>query len=64
MIDVPAGECLYVGDAERDIEAGNAAGMATLVARYGYIREDEAPDKWPALGMLAAPLDLIEWLPL
>ena len=64
MIDVPAGECLYVGDAERDIEAGNAAGMATLVARYGYIREDEAPDKWPALGMLAAPLDLIDWLPL
>ncbi|MDH5484582.1 MAG: HAD-IA family hydrolase, partial [Gammaproteobacteria bacterium] len=30
-------ECLYVGDARRDIEAGNRAGMPTLIAMYGYI---------------------------
>lgn len=64
MIDIPAGECIYVGDAERDIEAGNAAGMTTLVARYGYIRDDEMPHAWPAAGILQQPLDLIEWLPL
>ena len=29
--------CLYIGDAERDIEAGRAAGMKTVVALYGYI---------------------------
>ena len=63
MIDIPAGECLYVGDAERDIQAGNAAGMTTLVARYGYIRDDETPDSWPATGVLDNPLDLLEWLP-
>ena len=64
MLDIPAAECIYVGDAERDIEAGNAAGMTTLIARYGYIRDDETPDAWPALGTLAKPLDLLEWLPL
>ena len=37
--------------------------MATLVARYGYIRDDEKPEAWPALGMLGAPLDLLDWLP-
>ena len=63
LLAVPAAACVYVGDAERDMEAGNAAGMATLVARYGYIRDDELPDEWPAAGCLAAPLDLLDWLP-
>ena len=63
VLDVPPADCVYVGDAERDIEAGNAAGMATLVARYGYIRDDEVPDEWPAAGCLAGPLDLLDWLP-
>ena len=63
MIDIPAAECIYVGDAERDIEAGNAAGMTTLVARYGYIGDHETPHAWPAAGVLENPLDLIPWLP-
>ena len=63
LLGVPAVDCLYVGDAERDVEAGNAAGMITLVARYGYIRDDELPDEWSAAGCLAAPLDLLHWLP-
>lgn len=60
---LPPGECLYVGDAERDIEAGNAAGMATLVASYGYIQADETPRSWPAAGAIATPRDLLDWLP-
>ena len=41
-LGVPAARCVYVGDAERDVAAGVAAGMRTIVARYGYIdaRED------------------------
>ena len=62
MLAVPAAQCVYVGDAERDVEAGNAAGMATLVARYGYIRQDEMPELWPAHGQLASPLELLFWL--
>ena len=63
MIGVAPAECVYVGDAERDIEAGNAAGMITLVARYGYIGDDDMPDRWPAAGVLEHPLDLLDWLP-
>jgi N-acetyl-D-muramate 6-phosphate phosphatase len=63
LLAMPPADCVYVGDAERDVEAGNAAGMSTLVARYGYIRRDEAPDLWPAHGHLASPLDLLAWLP-
>src|SRR5690606_17411253 len=40
-LGVPAARCCYVGDSPRDIAAGKAAGMATIAARYGYIRPDE-----------------------
>jgi len=40
--------CIYVGDAQRDIEAGQRAGMKTVVAAYGYIGEDEALESWGA----------------
>ena len=55
--------CVYVGDAERDVEAGRAAGMLTLVAHYGYIQAHEEPEAWPAHGHLERPSDLIAWLP-
>jgi len=54
----PAG-CLYVGDAERDIIAGKAAGMDTMIAAYGYLAEDDKPEEWGAQGMIAVPLDLL-----
>jgi phosphoglycolate phosphatase len=38
--------CIYVGDHERDIIAGKAAGMYTVAALYGYIDETENPDTW------------------
>lgn len=41
-------QCIYVGDAERDIEAGRRAGMATIAAGYGYIPDDEDPVSWQA----------------
>ncbi|MFQ6023055.1 MAG: HAD family hydrolase [Acidiferrobacterales bacterium] len=55
-------QCLYVGDAERDIRAGKDAGMKTLVALFGYIREDEDPREWGADGMVQAPMEIIDWL--
>ena len=63
MLGTPATRCVYVGDAERDVTAGVAAGMHTLVARYGYITASETPDAWPADGVLASPRELIDWLP-
>ena len=55
-------ECLYLGDAERDIAAGRNAGMRTLVALFGYLGADDHPDSWQADGMIEHPLQLLRWL--
>jgi 2-phosphoglycolate phosphatase len=57
------GRCVYVGDAERDVTAGVAAGMHTIVARYGYIEAHEMPETWPADGIIDDPRALLHWLP-
>ncbi|MBU1665776.1 MAG: HAD-IA family hydrolase [Gammaproteobacteria bacterium] len=55
-------ECLYVGDAERDVSAAAAIGIPTLVALYGYLGEDDRPEAWGAHGFIEAPLALLDWL--
>lgn len=55
-------DCIYVGDAQRDIEAGRAAGMQTLVASFGYLSGDDDPMSWSADAILAQPSDLLEAL--
>jgi phosphoglycolate phosphatase len=62
QLGVAPSRCVYVGDARRDVEAGKAAGMATLVARWGYIQPDETPDAWAADGIVDAPAALLDWL--
>ena len=61
-LDIAPIDCLYVGDAERDIEAARAAGMAVLVALYGYIGSDDFPARWGGDGSIACPRDLLAWL--
>ena len=48
LIGVDPGTSIYIGDAERDIEAGRRAGMATIAASYGYITADDDPREWDA----------------
>jgi len=55
-------ECVYVGDAERDMQAAQAAGMYALVAGFGYLGEEDRADQWFSHGWLDTPLDLLEWL--
>ena len=57
-------ECVYVGDAERDIVAGHKAGMQTTVALFGYIGTEDRPDTWGADALLESPQDIREWLQL
>jgi phosphoglycolate phosphatase len=54
--------CVYVGDAGRDIEAGRRAGMRTLAAAFGYIPADDDPAAWGADGVLHRPEELMAWL--
>ncbi len=51
--------CFYVGDAERDIEAGRAAGMKTIAALYGYIGKTDKPLTWGADEVINQPQDLL-----
>jgi phosphoglycolate phosphatase len=62
LAQVPVDACIYVGDAERDVQAAHAAGMPALVANYGYLRPDEDSRTWGGDGYLTQPLDLLEWL--
>jgi phosphoglycolate phosphatase len=54
--------CCYVGDDRRDIVAGQAAGMATLAALYGYLGVESHPRDWGADGLIEHPLALLDWL--
>ncbi|MFA5082266.1 MAG: phosphoglycolate phosphatase [Hydrogenophilaceae bacterium] len=54
-------QCLYVGDAERDVQAARAAGMPVLVALYGYLAETDHPDEWGGDGYINQPLDLLDY---
>jgi N-acetyl-D-muramate 6-phosphate phosphatase len=63
LLDVDASQCIYVGDDLRDVTAGNSAGMATIVAEYGYLGVQGCADDWPATGWIDTPLALLDWLP-
>jgi phosphoglycolate phosphatase len=62
-LGLDAGNCVYVGDAERDVAAARAAGMASLVARYGYIASDVVPESWNPDGFIDSLPAVLDWLP-
>ena len=62
LINTAAENCLYIGDAARDIEAGNVVGMTSLIANWGYIAADDKPDEWGAAGSIDTPNHLLAWL--
>jgi N-acetyl-D-muramate 6-phosphate phosphatase len=55
-------ECVYIGDARRDIEAGHNAGMKTIVAEYGYIGNNENTIDWQADYSIQSPSQLLALL--
>lgn len=55
-------ETIYVGDARRDIEAGINAGIPTVIARYGYLDDNDLIDDWGADHVIDSPLELLSWL--
>jgi 2-phosphoglycolate phosphatase len=59
-IGIDSAQCIYVGDDERDIVAGKAAQMKTLVAAYGYIEDPDAITGWNADGVIDQPIDLLQ----
>jgi N-acetyl-D-muramate 6-phosphate phosphatase len=62
QIGVQPKNCIYVGDAERDIQAGRAAGMKTVVALFGYIDVTDRPSEWGADVLIKTPAELLDFL--
>ena len=62
QLDLAPQDCIYIGDAERDIQAAHACGMPALLAEYGYIGPTDDIDSWEADGSLLTPTDLLEFL--
>lgn len=51
--------CVYVGDDERDILAGKAAGMRTVAATYGYLGAKTDAMAWGADAAIETPQELL-----
>lgn len=62
-LGLAAEHCLYVGDDERDIVAGRAAGMSTVAANYGYLGAVTSVSDWGADAEINSPLALLQLLP-
>ncbi len=62
QIDIAPEACLYVGDAERDMQAGKNAGMKTVLVAWGYIHADDNTAEWPADSIIDSPEQLLQLL--
>ena len=60
--EVKPENCLYIGDAQHDIAAGNQANMKTLAALYGYLKPIDQPETWGADGFISQPQQLLQWI--
>lgn len=61
-LGVDARSCVYLGDARNDVVAARAAGMAALVAGWGYLPDGEDAAGWDPDGVIGEPEALLEWL--
>ena len=61
-IKIAPQNCLYLGDDKRDMDAGRAAGMKTLIALFGYIDPKADLKSWQANASIATPLELLTYL--
>lgn len=62
LLDIAPAQAIYVGDDERDVRAGQAAGTGTVAVRYGYLNGG-APELWGADAVIDRPDDLLALLP-
>jgi 2-phosphoglycolate phosphatase len=59
---VAPAHCIYVGDDERDVIAGQAAGMQTAAVAWGYLGQGRAIEAWGATIVLSSPGELLKRL--
>jgi N-acetyl-D-muramate 6-phosphate phosphatase len=61
-LNVDPTRCVYVGDDERDAQAGRAAGMATVAAAWGYLGRGAVVEHWGVDHIAPSPIALLNWL--
>ena len=62
LLHLAPSDCIYVGDAKRDIQAGQRAGTRTMLAHWGYLTEQDNPADWGAQTILEQPMELLSHL--
>ncbi len=62
QVGVQPENCVYIGDARHDIEAGKRSGMMTLAASYGYLLPEDDPNTWGADAIISEPSMVRNWL--
>lgn len=62
QVGVGPEHCIYIGDAERDVQAATAAGMKSVVALYGYIDETDRPGEWGTGAFIDTPLEVLRMI--
>ena len=62
QITIPPQHCLYLGDAHRDIEAGQRASMRTIACRFGYLATGEVIESWGADWIIDHPNEVLQWI--
>lgn len=61
-IAISPANCIYLGDDIRDVQASLAAGMQPIIARYGYLGNDQPPETWGARYLIDHPKELLTYL--
>jgi len=62
QLELPPGQCLYVGDDERDVIAGRAAGMRTVAVNYGYLGVNADTAQWGADIRVNSALAILKYI--
>lgn len=61
-LGLSAGECVYFGDADRDIEAAKRVNMPSVAVSWGYILPADDIEAWGAESIIHHPDEITDWL--
>ncbi len=59
LLGLAPGDCVYVGDDLRDVQAARAAGMRFVAAGWGYLGDGVDPRTWDADAVVSHPRELL-----
>lgn len=62
LLDIQPQDCLYVGDSETDIQAGKAAGMATMAVSFGYSDPGMSINNWQSDYIAHDANEIFPWI--